>query len=164
MTDRKSIRKQKRQLELTKGRLKKVYSLSLGLLRSGAAYENFLGEWSAAKSSRAALQKSLPLAVEKVHNNALTSSSALLALHLAALYAVVEKWRKWKFVDSEVDKLLQNPFLKTLEKYRHTVFHVERYDVGGTLEMLSQPKILCWTRLLSEAIRAALRSMMPKSV
>jgi hypothetical protein len=162
-----SERKRQRQLEATKARLKKVYSLSFGLLRSDAVYEKFREEWSVVQSSGQTLEQikvSVIPAVELVQNNAFTRSSALLALHLSALYAVVEKWQKWKFVDSEAGSLLQSPFLKILKKYRHTVFHVDRYDANGTLDMLHQPEILSWTRELSEAIRRALRDKMPKSV
>ena len=140
-----SDRKRQRQLEATKARLKKVYSLSFGLLRSDASHEKFREEWLALQSSGQTLEQmkvSVIPAVEQVQNNAFTRSSALLALHLSALYAVVEKWQKWKFVDSEVGRLLDSPFLKILKDYRHTVFHVDRYDAKGTLDMLNSPEIL----------------------
>jgi hypothetical protein len=166
-----SDRKQQRRLEFarvqTKAKLKKAYSLSFGLLLSDAAFEKFQEEWLAVQSNAAnrdKLKASKISAAEEVQTNSFTRAIDLLAFHLGALYAVVEKWKKWKFIDAEVNSLLkETELLKILEDYRHTVFHVDRYDAKGTLDMLDQPEILSWTRELSEAIRRALRNMIPKS-
>ncbi len=167
-----SDRKRQRQLEAerqqTRAKLKKTYSLSIGLLRSDAALESFQREWSAVQATGENWDKikaSKISAVEQVETNAFTRVTDLLAFHLGALYAVVEKWKKWNFVGAEVDALLKkSDFLKVLEHYRHTVFHVDRYDAKGTLDMLDRPEILSWTRELSEAIRRALRDAMRKPV
>lgn len=152
----------------TQAKLKKAYSLSFGLLRSDAAFEKFQEEWSTVQASGEQLSKikaSVIPAVEQVQTNSFTRAIDLLAFHLGALYAVVEKWKKWTFINAEVDVLLKkNDHLKVLEGYRHTVFHVDRYDAKGTLNMLNRPEILCWTRELSEAIRRALRDILSKSV
>ncbi len=152
----------------TKANLKKAYSLSLGLLRSDTALEKFQEEWSAIQISadnREALKASKISAVEQVRSNAFTRALDLLAFHLGALYAVVEKWKKWKFIDAEVDGLLEKTDLvKVLEDYRHTVFHVDLFDAKGTLDMFDRPEILLWTKKLSEAIRRALRDTLPKAV
>ena len=118
-----SDRKRRRQLDAARQNaradLKKVYSLSFGLLRSDAAYEKFREEWSALQASgqtRHQIKASKISAVEQVQSNAFTRATDLLAFHLGALYAVAEKWREWNFADPEVDKLLNSPSLTILKK------------------------------------------------
>jgi len=146
--------------------LRRAYSLSFGLLRSDAAYEKFLHEWSALLRSGKNLQQiktSKVSAAERVKSNTFTRTTDLLAFHLSALYAVVDKWGKWKFTDPQVHSLLRNTgYLKLLKKYRNTICHVELYNAKGTLDILGQPKILCWTKKLSEALRRAIRIRMPQ--
>jgi len=164
-----SDRKRRRQLEAAKQKAtadkRKVYSLSFGLLRSEALHEMLLEEMKTlnAKSERLAdIKKTIVQALEDVENNDFIRIQSLLAFHLGALYAVVEKWTKWNFVDFQVSVLLADTGrVKVLKGYRNAIFHLDRHNAKGILNMLADPKILCWTKALSEAIREALRKEMP---
>ena len=118
--------KKNRQEELAQQRvlaeLRKTASLSLGLFRSDAALEKFREEWFAIEGTGQSLEEiagSQITAVAKVRGNAVTRAMSLLNFHLAALYAVVEKWKEWKFSDPAVDKLLDTEFVTILRRYRH---------------------------------------------
>jgi len=139
--------------------LKRGYSLSLALMRSAAAYEVYHREmtglgWGGQTDDQ--LVSTIPSAVTKIQNNGLTRTFTMLALHLALLYAVVEKWRKWRFEDPRVDTLLKSPFLPKLEHFRHAIFHADEFDAKDVLEFNTDPVIVQWTGDLFNAIRTSL--------
>ena len=91
-----------------------------------------------------------------VRNNETSIAFGMLALHLATLYAVAEKWREWGFSDPTVDQLLTSPYLKVLKKYRHTVFHVDLLDAPGAAELAAKKEVVDWSKVLAAAMRTAL--------
>ena len=96
-------------------------------------------------------------ATKRLENSDLTRANALFAMMLAALYPVVEKWRVWHFSDPEVDRLLQSPNVKLLEKYRHVVFHADYYDNANMKKFMEKDDITAWTGQLAAAFRDYLR-------
>ncbi len=125
--------------------LKRLASLSIALMRADAAQEQGFESWTAvAPKSDDELVTELLEVVRQVSNNDLSRADGLLALHLASLYAVAEKWKAWGFKDPTVDRLLMSPHLATLKGYRHAVFHVDL--------------MVDWSKELAAAFRAALRA------
>ena len=139
--------------------LKRGHSLSFALMRSAAAYEAFHREWAALSQGGETddhLVSTILSAVTKIENNGLTRTSTMLALHLALLYAVVEKWREWKFEDPRVDRLLRSSLLPKLKHFRHAIFHADEFDHKDVMEFNADPVIVQWTGDLFNAIRTSL--------
>jgi len=96
-------------------------------------------------------------ATTRLENSVLSRADGLLSLMFAVLHAVVEKWRKWKFSDPEVDRLLASPNARLLEKHRHVVFHADHYDHKDIRRFAEQEDITDWADELAKAIREGLR-------
>jgi hypothetical protein len=141
--------------------LRRVASLSIALMRADAAYEK------GAEAMKAALAQGLSdddLVIQlvdcthRVQNNELSRAAGLLALHLASVYAVAEKWTKWKFADVTVDGLLASPHLRVLKKYRQGVFHVDEFDARSLVELATRKEVIDWSKGLADSFRTVLRS------
>jgi hypothetical protein len=161
--------KKKRQAEAANAaqilRLKRLASLSIALMRADAAQEQGFKSWSEMAplvKSDEELATELLEVVRRVSNNDLSRADGLLALHLASLYAVAEKWKAWGFKDDWVDRLLKSPHLATLKGYRHAVFHVDLMDAKGLVALTKQRDVVDWSKELAAAFRAALRAAWSK--
>jgi hypothetical protein len=136
-----------------------VYALSSALLRADAAREAGGEAWSRVLASRKTdyeLVDAVPAHVTHLTNTDLTRTGALFSLHLAALYAVVEKWQEWKFADAAVDRLLRSAHLRTLKQYRHAIFHVDEGDAEKAQLLSANDTIIVWSKEVEDALRAAL--------
>jgi hypothetical protein len=140
-------------------RLKRLASLSIALMRGDAAVEKGSEAMSAVWARRLSDEYLVAEVMESarvVRNNDVSTAFGMLALHLATLYAVAEKWKAWGFSDPAVDQLLTSPHLGVLRKYRHTVFHVDLLDAPGAAELSARQEVVDWSKELAAAFRAAL--------
>ncbi len=156
----KAERQRDAQLQATERVGKQLLSLSLALLRVGAVSEALrpvAAQLAKRAESEDQLRDEAVAATARLENSDLTRADGLLSLTFAALYAVVEKWRKWKFSDPEVDRLLRSPNVTLLENHRHAVFHADHYDDEGIRRFAEQQGITDWADELATAIRKALR-------
>jgi len=71
----------------------------------------------------------------------------------AALYVVVEGWRKLELEDEEIDGLLESPNVALLKRYRNGVFHFQRtyYDKRFVDLITEGENVVEWVRSLSSA-------------
>ena len=81
----------------------------------------------------------------------LASDHGLFMSHwYAALYVVVEGWRRLKLQDPRIDELLESPNVGFLKRYRHFVchYHPEYYDekMAG---FMSSADSVDWVRALN---------------
>jgi len=140
-------------------RLKRLASLSIAVMRGDAAVERGWEAMSrvwARNLSDDQLVAEVMESARVVRNNDTSTAFGMLALHLATVYAVAEKWREWRFADPTVDRLLTSPHLKVLKKYRHTVFHVDLLDAPGAAALAASKEVVDWSKELAAAFRAAL--------
>ena len=141
--------------------LRRVSSLAIALMRADAAYEKGAEAMSAATARGISDDQAVAELLgctNRVENNDLTRASGLLALHLASIYAVAEKWRVWQFADPEVDPLLDSPHLAVLEEFRHGVFHIDPFDAASLTNLATRREVIEWSRQLASAFRKALRA------
>jgi len=140
-------------------RLKRLASLSIAVMRGDAAAERGRDAISAVWARRLTDDEQVAEVMESarvVRNNDTSTAFGMLALHLATIYAVAEKWTEWRFSDPTVDQLLRSPHLKVLKKYRHTVFHVDLLDAPGAAALAASKEVVDWSKELAAAFRAAL--------
>lgn len=75
-----------------------------------------------------------------------------LSYWYAALYVVIEGWKKLGFRDEEVDALLTSPNVDHLGRYRNGVCHFQpKYLDERFLAMMSSPDSVQWVRSLNRA-------------
>ena len=147
----------------TKGELertvKRLYAISLALLRAETAYEKYHEEATklfASDKSDDELEAEIPNAVTQLQNNGLIRTGSLLSVYFGLLYSVIEAWRNWTFVDAAVDTLLQSPYVKDLKQYRNAIFHVsEAADPRIMQWSFEKERVVC-TNELSVSLRAAI--------
>lgn len=146
--------------EATKRLVQRLYSPSVAIMRSDAAWEKYHEDMTKVIESGASddeLIAAINPQVWKVENNDFVKSSALLTMHLALLYTVVEGWRKWRFKDAEVDELLKSPFVAELKAYRHAIFHANEFNAKAIMQFTADPDRTKWVTALSNGLRRALR-------
>ena len=73
----------------------------------------------------------------------------------AGTYVVIEGWRCLLLSDTEIDRLLDSPYVEALKRYRHGVFHFQRkYFDTRFLEFTSAGgESAAWIRQVGEAFR-----------
>jgi len=157
----KEERQREAQLEATARVGKQMLTLSVALLRVDAVSEALrpvAAELAKRheKETEEQLREEAERATRRMKNSILTRVDGLLSLTFAALYAVVEKWQEWKFSDPEVDRLLESPNVRLLEKHRHVVFHADHYDHKDMRRFAEQKGITDWADELAKAIRESL--------
>jgi hypothetical protein len=147
----------KKQLQRTVNRL---YALSVALLRAETLYEKYFEEATklfAAGKTDDELVVDLAKRIAGLQNDGLIRAGSLLSLHLGVLYSIVEAWRdKWKFKDETVDALLQSPFVKKLERFRNSIFHVSVGTDPDIMQWGADMAAVAWGKQLSAALRAAI--------
>jgi hypothetical protein len=75
-----------------------------------------------------------------------------LSYWYAALYVVIEGWKKLGFQDAEIDALLRSPNVGHLRRYRNGVSHFQpKYLDERFLAMTSSPDSVRWVRSLNRA-------------
>jgi hypothetical protein len=140
--------------------LKRLYSLSVALMRSEAAYEKYFEEatllFSEEKTDNELVDGLLDH-LRRLENNTFLRTSSLLTMYMALLYVVVEGWRKWGFVNAEVDTLLESSYVQDLKEYRHAIFHASDFDHRDILQWTADAERVRWTRSLSDALHDALK-------
>ena len=87
-----------------------------------------------------------------------TTADSVYSVYCGCLYAVVEKWRDWKFSDESIDDLLSTGPVEQLKKFRHAVFHADHYDHSAITSLASRDGVLEWTRQLQSAFESFLRT------
>lgn len=140
-------------------RLKRLVSLSVAVMRGDAAAARGGEAMSIVWARRLTDDQQVAEVMESarlVRNTDTSIAFGMLALHLATLYAVAEKWKEWRFTDPIVDQLLTSPHLKVLKRYRHTVFHVDLLDAPGAAALAASQEVVDWSKELAAAFRAAL--------
>ena len=161
-----NLRKQARQVAAALATLnrssKRLASLSIALMRSDAARTKGAEAYTAAQPLMQGLtddqiaERILQQAAQSVEGNHLTIAAGLLELHLASLFAVIEKWQEWKFKDPTVDTLLASPHVKTLKKYRDAIFHADLLDAKGLERVATDRAVIDWAKQASVALRSAM--------
>jgi hypothetical protein len=140
--------------------LKRLYSLSTAMMRTDAAWEAYHREMAkviaSGMSNDELVATCLPQML-RVENTDFTRASEYLTMWLALMYVVVEGWRKWKFFDADVDRLLDNPLTTELKGYRHAIFHATEFDDDRVMSVIDTPERNEWHGALGNALRAALR-------
>lgn len=139
-----------------------LYSMSVTLMRSDAAWEAYYAEMTKViKSGRPDAELIVEISRQVVHveNSAFTRASGHLSVSMALLYVTVEGWRKWEFGDAEVDLLIASPFMDELRKFRHAIFHANAFNDRAVLQFMETPAKSQWVTQLSNALRAALRNL-----
>ena len=157
--DRKSARKQAVALADAERRLKQALSLSQALLRSLVAYEAALPHAPSVINSGLPDDEMTERSFESLKRLEITSYlrvESLLALHLACLRAVIEKWKLWGFSDQEVDKLLADPIAADLKGFRDVIFHAGMFDDKHLHRLGSNAGLVKWSTSVVSALRAAL--------
>jgi hypothetical protein len=138
---------------------KRLHTLSVAFLRAEATWEQFLedlNDWmSTGETEEQAIAGILP-AIRQVKNTKFTRASGMLSLHLAFLFAVVERWKKWQFSDPGVDALLAQPELERLEEFRHTIFHADSFEQMARSPLMTEREGARWCRQLATALEIAL--------
>jgi hypothetical protein len=80
---------------------------------------------------------------------------AYLCYWYAALYVVVEGWKKLELHDPQVDELLKSPNVEFLKLYRHNVFHFHEdyFNPHLTMPLIdSADNPVVWVRALSNEL------------
>jgi hypothetical protein len=140
--------------------LKRLMSLSAAMMRADAAWEAYHREMIAAGTLKRSLDEWAELntlQTRRVENNEMTRAVAHMDIWLAMLYVVVEGWRKWKFFDPTVDRLLESQFVDDLKAYRHAMFHANDFDDPRALPEQLDAERMRWHGDLGNALRAGLR-------
>src|SRR3954467_11255500 len=97
--------------------MSRLYSLSVTIMSADAAWEAYykeMGKVVASGLSDEEVLSAVKRQTTRVENNDFLRASAHLTTCLALLYVAVEGWRKWKFFDAVVDRLLDSPLVKEL--------------------------------------------------
>lgn len=140
---------------------KRALTLSFAMLRADALFEKFEEEMEHLKSSSELEAKEELLAeleaTKRMKNTHSSRAHALMLVLLGTLYAVVEKWQEWEFLDATVDQLLKSSNVGLLKKCRHTVFHADYYDHQDLKRFNEKKDILPWLANLAAAIRDYLK-------
>ncbi len=139
---------------------KRALTLSIAMLRADALFEKFEEEMARltveADDEDARRAKAVE-ATKRMENTAFMRADALISVQLGTLYAVIEKWRQWKFSDPVVDELLESPNVKLLKRYRHVILHADYYDHLDLKRVAEKRDIIPWLTKLAAAIRDYLR-------
>ena len=153
-------RQEAAQLDAAKRIGRQALTLSGAMLRVDALSEKVeeqMRRLAARPESEDDLRTEALEATKRLENSDLPRANALFSMMLAALYPVVEKWQEWQFADAEVDRLLQSPNVKLLEKYRHVVFHADYYDSASMKKFMETEDMTGWTGQLAAALRDYLK-------
>jgi hypothetical protein len=162
LTTPKLTHKQKRQkaaqLAAARRVTKRAVALSIALLRADALRQAF-DEVAATFDATKAAERGDEVfeGTRSLTNTPVMRAEALGAVHLAALYAVAEKWLYWSFVDSRVDALLTQDHVQTLRRFRHAVFHAAEHDDPDFKALAKKHGIIEWSAKLASALRDYLR-------
>jgi hypothetical protein len=134
--------------------------LTFAFLRVETLYEMFereLRAMNASGESDEVLRRDAAAAIKRIENTSYGRVNALFMLQLAALYAVVERWQIWRFADSSVDQLLDEPHVRLLENFRHVIFHADYHDHKDLPALAEHDETLEWAAKLSSAFPEYLR-------
>jgi hypothetical protein len=158
-----STPKQQRQLAARQAAVqrtaKRLFALSVAYLRAEDAYDQFrenFERWQATGESDTQAIAGIIPALRRVENTPFTRASEMLSLYLSLLYAVVERWQRWKFHDAVVDQLLQSSHVQELEAFRHTIFHADSFEQMSKSPVMTDQAVMRWCREVATAFHDAL--------
>jgi hypothetical protein len=157
------LTKEERRLAAAKAALQQkveqLFAISLALIRAETAYDKYREEatklFASGKSDKE-LFADVPTAVSQLRQHDLICTGTLISVYLGLLYAVVEAWRKWGFIDPRVQDRLKSPFVKDLKDHRHAIFHVNQATDPRILQWGLDPHRVTWAQVLAAELHAAL--------
>jgi hypothetical protein len=142
--------------EASRNRVKRqIEALTVAFLRAEAMWDQFLldlRDWNPGEE-----EPDATIAIHRVRNTKSTRLSGMLSLHLALLYAVVERWKMWAYHHDLVDVLLESPNLEHLKRFRHVIFHADSLEATTRSVLFTEQEPARWCRQLATAFEVALR-------